>query len=445
MRRITCLTKSVFVPLMIVGIALGSAEAGSRYARRTARCVCPSTGNCLPESCAPATATLPPVAPQSESPVSAAERAASAASNEFAFDFYRRLSHAEGNRFFSPISLSIGLAMLSRGASGDTQREILGVAHFDRAPQEVSGGLAELRNRLVSGGKGDQVRLANRLWIEKGFPLDRGFRQSLRDDFGAEPGEVNFKDLAGARDTINRWGSEITAGRIQELLSLQSLNDDTRFVLTGGIHFKGTWKFQFDPAATTDAPFHVTPGRDVTARMMQLTGALNYAETDELQILELPYTGSSLAMIVLLPGKLDGISGLEASLSADQVSKWIAGAHEEGEVEVHLPRFTFSTEAPLKQELVALGMTRAFSDEAEFPAIATDRGQKLNDAVQQAFVAVNEEGAEAAAVFGFIGGNLPGPVPRHILFNADHPFVFLIHDTRSGVILFLGRVVEPSQ
>ena len=448
MRSTPCLTRLVFVPLVLVAVAASFAEAGSGRARREARRYwrdCCPTWECVSQT-PPAGATGAPVPdPQSanEPPVSAEARAAAAASNDFAFDLYRRLSEGEGDRFFSPISISMGLALLSRGASGDTQQQIFDVAHLDSARPEISRGFVEIRDRLTSGGKGPKVRLANRLWVQKGFPLDPGFQKSARDDFGAEPGEVDFKDLPAAREAINRWGSEITEGRIRELLPPQSLRDDPRFVLTGGIYFKGRWKYQFNPAATAEAPFHVTPARDVKVRMMQQTGALNYAETDELQILELPYAGDHLAMVVLLPKKVDGLTRLEATLSADAVSKWLAGAHEEGEVEVHLPRFTFSTEVSLKNELTALGMSRAFSDEAEFPAIATDRVQKLNDAVQQAFVDVNEEGTEAAAVFGFIGGNAPGPVPRHILFKADHPFVFLIHDARSGAILFLGRVAQP--
>ncbi|MBS0205487.1 MAG: serpin family protein [Planctomycetes bacterium] len=447
----------VLIPLVLVAVAAGFSEAGNRRARRELWCSC-YLANWGFQTCGPAQATIPSVPdhtihafgasservrPASESPVSAEARAAAVASNTFAFDLYHRLCEKEGDRFFSPFSVSMGLALLSHGATGDTQRQILNVAHLDPARPETSRGYAELRDRLMSTGKGPQVRLANRLWVQTGFPLDPEFRKSAHN-FGAEPGEVDFKDLPAARETINRWGFETTAGRIRELLPPQFPSDGTRFILTGGIHFKGTWKYQFDRAATTEAPFHVTAERDVKVRMMQQTGALNYAETDELQILELPYSGGNLAMVVLLPKKVDGLTGVEAKLSADAVSKWLAGTHGEGEVEVHLPRFTFAIDVALKSELSALGMPRAFSDEAEFPAIATDHGQKLNEAVQQAFVDVNEEGTEAAAVFGFIGGNAPSPVPRHILFKADHPFVFLIHDVRSGAILFLGRVVEPA-
>ena len=440
MRATRCMTRYVFVPLVVL-VAVAASIAEARYRR-----VCRYWRNCCPQceciSQAPFVGATTPTVVASEQPVSAEARGAAAASNAFAFDLYRRLSAGNGDRFFSPIGLSMGLALLSRGATGETQRQILDITHLDPDRPEIFRGFAEIRDQLTSGGKGPQVRLADRLWVQQGFPLDPGFRKSTHD-FGARPGEVDFKDLPAARETINRWGSEITQGRIRELLPPQCLNDNTRFVLTGGVHFKGTWKYQFDPAATTDAPFHVTPDRDVKVRMMQQTGALKYAETDELQVLELPYAGGHLAMVVLLPRKVDGLIGLEAKLSADAVSKWLAEAHEEGEVEVQLPRFTFTTDVSLKNELAALGMPRAFSDEAEFPAIATDHGQKLNEAVQQAFVDVNEEGTEAAAVFGFIGGNAPSPVPRHILFKADHPFVFLIHDARSGAILFLGRVVEP--
>jgi len=451
--------KLVVVPLVVTMI-VGLAEAGSRRARREARRY---WQNCYPtwgpQNCPPAgpvglpvphpNAVYPAALATSqvaeELPVSAEARAVGAANNALAFDLYRQLSTGHGDRFFSPIGVSMGLALLSRGATGETQRQILEVAHLDSANPDIFRGYAELRNRFASGGMRYQLRLANRLWLEQGFPLDPAFREIAREQFGADPGEVDFKNLPVARETINRWGAEATEGRISELLSPQTLTDKARFVLTSGIYFKGTWKYQFVPAATTEAPFHVTPEKDVQARMMQQTGALRYAETAELQILELPYAGDNLAMVVLLPKKIDGLAVLDVNLHADEVTKWLAGLHEEGEVEVHLPKFKFTTEVPLKDELASLGMMRAFSDEAEFPAIATDRGQKLNEAIQQAVVDVNEEGTEAAAVTGFIGGNVPGPVPQHILFKADHPFVFLIHDTRSGAILFLGRLVEPAK
>lgn len=460
MRNHLRLPMLVVAPLLIT-MTVGLTEAGSRRGRREAwRCWqnCYPTWERVSQNCPPTGPVGPPVPDPNaihstslvtgqgakELPVSAEARAVAVANNAFAFDLYRQLTAGQGDRFFSPIGVSMGLALLSRGATGETQRQILDVAHLDPAKPEMLRGYAELRNRLVSGGKGYQLRLANRLWLEKGFPLDPAFRRIAREHFGAEPGEVDFKDLHAARETINRWGAEATEGRISELLSPQTLTDTTRFVLTSGIYFKGTWKYQFVPAATKEAPFHVTLERDVKARMMQQTGALRYGETPDLQILELPYAGDNLAMVVLLPKKVDGLAALEVNLSADEVPKWLAGLHEEGEVEVHLPKFKFTTEVPLKDELASLGMVRAFSDEAEFPAIATDRGQKLNDAIQQAFVDVNEEGTEAAAVTGFIGGNAPSPVPQHILFKADHPFVFLIHDARSGAILFLGRVVEPT-
>lgn len=454
------LTSFVVAALVITTIGV-LAEAGSRRTRREARrhwrdC-CP-TWECIPQNCPPNAIFRPPVPDPDarptglsteraiiprEVPVSAEGRAVAAANNAFAFDLYRRIAEGEGNRFFSPIGISMGLALLSTGAADETRQQILDIAHLQLTESEMRRGFADLNTRFASGGNGYQLRLANRLWLHKDFPLVPQFAGTARHDFGAEPGTVNFNDPAAARETINRWGAEKTEGRIAELLSPTSLNEKTRFVLTSGIYFKGNWKYQFVPAATSDAPFHVTPDRDATTPMMHQTGAHQYGETADLQILELPYAGEQVSMVVLLPRKVDGLPALEASLSAESLAKWLAGMQEEGEVEIHLPKFTFTSQVPLKDELSSLGMPRAFRDDAQFPSISAEHGQKLNEALQQAFIDVNEEGTEAAAVTGFVGGDAPSPVPRYVLFKADHPFVFLIRDMRSGAILFLGRVVEP--
>jgi serpin B len=179
--------------------------------------------------------------------------------------------------------------------------------------------------------------------------------------------------------------------------------------------------------------------------MQQHTGGLRYAQTENIQLLEMPYAGGNLSMLVLLPRQVDGLPQLEEEVTANGVQKWSSGLRDDYDVTVYLPKFTFTSQTGLKDELSSLGMPAAFSDQAEFPGISRQKKQQLFDALHQAFVDVNEEGTEAGAATGHIGGDLPGPVPQEAVFRADHPFLFLIQDRRTGAILFLGRVVNPIQ
>jgi serpin B len=370
-------------------------------------------------------------------------RAVAEANNALAIDLYRNLAGGTGNLCFSPLGATAGLALLSSGSAGVTQQQIIDAAHISHPPADFLQGLSALNGRLNAGSGGCEVRIANRLWVQAGFSVKDDFIRASRSAFGEEPGRIDFQDAAAAREVVNRWGAEQTNGRITEILAPGSLTDTTRFIVTNGTHFKGTWKYKFDPAATVESPFHLAAESHVPVRMMHQTGAMQYGATPEMQILELPYAGGAMSMLILLPKQVDGLARLEENLSPDALGKWLSRLSEEGEVEVRLPKFTFSSEAALKESLVALGMQRAFSNDAEFPGISSEKSEKLFDAVQQTFVDVNEAGTEAAAVTGFIGGDAPSPVPQHILFNADHPFLFLIRDVPSGAILFLGRVVHP--
>jgi serpin B len=148
-------------------------------------------------------------------------------------------------------------------------------------------------------------------------------------------------------------------------------------------------------------------------------------------------------MLILLPKQVDGRLKLEKKLTARDVQKRISGMGHTDEVEIYLPRFTFTHQTLLKEVLGSMGMPLAFSNDADFSGISTEHDQKLYEAIHQAFVDVNEERTEAAALTGHVGGNAPGPVPQRVVFRADHPFLFLIRDKRTGAILFLGRVVNP--
>jgi serpin B len=370
-------------------------------------------------------------------------RAVARSINQFAFDLYRRQNAANGNRFCSPASIATVLAMTYPGAENETRTQMAHVLHFELPDARLQDGFGKLNTILNTKSKSYQLSVANRLWGQSGFPFAAPFLSTIREHYAAEVGAVDFARPEQARQTINAWGAEKTHGKIAELIPAGVLTEKSGFVLTSAIYFKGTWQYRFAKTDTQDAPFHVSKDREIKAPMMKQTGAFQYAQTADSQLLELPYVGRHLSMVVLLPKQIDGLSKLEEKLSAGDMQKWISSLEHAHDVDVHLPKFTFTSHLGLKDVLSSMGMPRAFSDQADFTGISTEKRQKLFDVIHEAFVDVNEEGTEAAAVTGGHGGNAPGPVFEKIIFRADHPFLFLIHDNRTGAILFLGRVVNP--
>jgi serpin B len=371
-------------------------------------------------------------------------KAAVQSSNRFAFDLYKRTTGVAGNRFLSPASIATSLAMIYAGARGETSRQMAQVLHLEVPEPQVEAGFGTLNTILNTPSKHYRLHMANRLWLQNGFPFEAAFLKSTLAHYRVEPGSVNFANPEQARQLINQWVSDQTNGKIGQIIAPGLLHDKIRFVLTNAIYFKGTWQYRFAKELTREAPFHDLRNREIKVGMMNQTGALQYGENADAQFLQLPYLGGELSMVILLPKRFDGLPQLEKLLTAQEVQKWLSGMGHADEVDTYLPKFTFTSQIRLKDALSSLGMPLAFSDAADFSGITREHDQKLYEAIHQAFVDVNKEGTEAAAVTGHVGGNAPGPVPQRVLFRADHPFLFLIQHNRTGAILFLGRVINPN-
>jgi serpin B len=366
---------------------------------------------------------------------------------EFAVDLYRQLSRADGNLFFSPFSLSAALAMTYAGARENTARQMARVLHFDLDDEALHAAFAQLQASLAAAQESGQMHLvlANSLWSQIGYPFLPDFLALLQKFYAAPITPVDFMQATeAARQTINAWAEAHTAGKITELLQPGILNSLTRLVLVNAIYFKGTWVRQFDPARTQAAPFWLTASDSVTVPLMQQTGRFWYADMDDVQTLCLPYAGDAASMFVFLPSKKMGLAALEAAFTWRHVERW-AGALEEQEVKVFLPRFKLSCSLKLNATLGALGMTDAFDmDRADFSGMGGDpQDLYLAAVVQKARVEVNEEGTEAAAASAAVINVRSVPLPP-VVFRADRPFIFLIIDNATQSILFCGRVENPS-
>jgi serpin B len=291
--------------------------------------------------------------------------------------------------------------------------------------------------------KGYELRIANRLWGQRGYGFLSSYLETTRENYGAELAQVDFDSQAEqVRREINAWVEEQTNDKIKDLIPSGALDSLTRLVLTNAVYFKGKWEHEFDKKATQDTPFTLSAGEKIDVPLMFQKKRFRYGETGELQLLEMPYKGDDLSMLVLLPKKVDGLAAMEEKLSAESLAQWSSEMRRQ-EVRTYIPRFKLTEEFQLNSMLSALGMPSAFAPtKADFSGMNGKRDLYITAALHKAFVDVNEEGTEAAAATGIvIGVTSVRPEPK--VFRADHPFVFFIRHNPTGSILFMGRVTNP--
>jgi serine protease inhibitor len=362
----------------------------------------------------------------------------------FALGLYHQLQTVEGNLFFSPYSISTALAMTYAGARGDTATQMAQALHFHLEPEQLHAAFALLDAKLEAIAEQGhvQLRVANALWPHQDYPFLESFLALTRHYYGVQITPVNYRAPEVARQTINAWVEECTERKIKDLIPDGVLDALTRLVLTNAIYFKGDWASQFDPSLTDDAPFWVTADEQIRRPLMHQTYGFGYAAAPGLQLLELPYAGEELSMLVLLPNAVDGLRELEEGLTPENLAEW-CGRLRQCEVRVWLPRFEITLPLRLGGVLAARGMVDAFSPpDADFSGMDGGRLLYIYAVLHKAFVAVNEEGTEAAAATAVVmRARSVAHLPPE--FRADHPFIFMIRERSSGSILFLGRVVRP--
>jgi serpin B len=302
--------------------------------------------------------------------------------------------------------------------------------------------IKDLKSRGEKGGY--QLNVANALWGQKGYEFLEEYLELIETNYGGKLNEVDFIRAAEtARKTINRWVEQKTNNKINNLIPKGVLDSMTRLVLTNAIYFKGNWARQFKKDKTKDAPFTLANGEKVDAAMMNQTAEFGYMETDSFQGLELPYVDNELSMIILLPKEIDGLDELEKTLTVENLSKWLSKLYKR-EIVVSIPKFKMTSQFGLTSVLKLMGMTDAFTSNANFSGINGIRDLFISAVIHKAYVDVNEEGTEAAAATA-VTMKLTSIGPARIpVFKADHPFLFLIRDNHSGSFLFIGRVMNPN-
>lgn len=375
-------------------------------------------------------------------------RAVAAANNAFALDLHRQMKGE--NVFFSPLSVSTALSMTYAGARGETAAEMAKTLHYPFEGVRLHQGYAGLLGKLTGDGRpaGVQLSVANALWGNGAFKED--FLAVNRDCYAAHVRQI---DLVGAEPVINRWAEEHTAGRIKNLVPDNTLTGRHRLVLTNAVYFKGDWSQPFEKSDTNDEPFRLKDGKKVRVRMMHQTRHFVHGEfapdgPAAAQVLTMRYKGGHVSMVVVLPRAVDGLAKTEEALTAAKLDEALHGARTR-EVRLSLPRFKREgSKADLKDPLRSVGIKKAFDpDGADLSGMFAEIRTHVDQVLHKAFVEVTEEGAEAAAATALLdkdkGPMVEPPKPQPIEFRADHPFLFLIRDERTGAILFLGRLSDP--
>ncbi|HEV2211385.1 MAG TPA: serpin family protein [Verrucomicrobiae bacterium] len=368
------------------------------------------------------------------------------ANTAFGLELYQQLRPGAGNLFLSPYSISTCLAMIYAGARGQTETQMATVLHFPLDQHQLHRELFALQRQLNQAEQQTniQLRAANALWTQQGHPFLPSFLRIAEREFGAQVNQADFRTQAEAvRHDINHWVADKTQGRIQDILPAGIPDASTRLVLANAIYFKGTWANTFNTNATSMQPFRTSDAGDVQALLMHHQDELRYLETDLFQGVEIPYAGNALEMMVLLPRQVEGIEQLGQALTAANLRQW-ENQITIRKVDLFLPRFKLQSSFELAQQLGTMGMPDAFHPGADFSGIDGQRDLYVSDLIHKAWVEVNEQGTEAAAAtVGVMRMTAVQRQPPPVVFRADHPFIFLIRDNRSGSLLFLGRVMNP--
>ncbi|ARG97284.1 serpin family protein [Legionella micdadei] len=376
--------------------------------------------------------------------------------NEFAFDLYKQVAQSNQNIIISPYSLSSLLVILLNGAQGNTQQQLAKLLHFnyengknnfnlDAIDQELLGSNACPRDAYCKPNDNNTVFLiANALWADRSFSYIPAFLTTLQQAKVTQFHQADFKNLPEkARTTINNWVEKKTNGYIQQLIPQGAISKDTKLVLVNAIYFNGLWMLPFQRKNTLLKPFLLKNGVSVQTPMMNQENRFLYSEDEHLQLLQLGYTNSNIKLAILLPKGNYTTQDVLKTLNQEIFSKLVSASIEQ-KVQVSIPRFNLdSTFDTLSSTLQKMGLKEAFTDQANFSKM-TKSALSISAIIQKAIIKVDEKGTVATAATSTLliaTAAYPQPI---IKFNANHPFLLVLFDAKSGIILFIGQVMNPT-
>jgi serpin B len=373
-----------------------------------------------------------------------------AGNTRFALNLYHRLDKDE-NLFYSPFSISLALAMTYAGARTETEKQMAQALNFMLSQERLHPAFNALEldfvNRSLASqqkeGKGFQLSIANALWGQQDFSFLGSFLDTLAENYGAGMSLLDFYNAAEAsRLVINQWVSDQTKEKIKDLLPEGSIKRETRLVLTNAIYFKAPWRFPFEEAKTKDGLFTMLNGKTASVPMMHQEIRSFYAQDENSEFFSLPYHDPDLSMLFLVP-KAGKFSEWEEALNYDYVTGSIQKLADTMLV-LAMPKFSYTARIDLKDKLAELGMPIAFDEtQSDFSGMNGKKNLRITDVFHKAFVAINEAGTEAAAATGVVVSVDSAPPTVHL--TVDRPFLFMIYDSKTGTILFIGRMLDPAK
>lgn len=363
--------------------------------------------------------------------------------NEFAFDVFDRVvqnAQPGQNLMISPLSISFALSMTLNGAAGETRDAMMEALRISGIGMEtLNKSYKALTEALLNVDKKVLISIANSVWTEDNFEVKKAFIDILASYYDAESKPFDIDDPS-APGLMNKWIEEKTNGLIREMIS--QLPDNTVMLLINAIYFKGQWKLQFDESLTVDEVFYRTANSRVTVPMMKKKKEYKVFVGNGFKIAEFPYGQGNYVMDVILPDEKEGFNSTLALINSNDYELWVDQMAEQ-EIEVSFPRFKYGFKESLSDILSDMGMGIAFTDNADFSNISGQYDLLLTDVAHQTFIETNEEGTEAAAATVVTVGVTSMPPPP-LEFRMDHPFMFIIRETSTNSILFMGRVSDPS-
>jgi len=377
--------------------------------------------------------------------LSEAEKALIESDNEFGLKLFRQINAAQGdsNLFISPLSVSMALGMTLNGADGETREAMEQTLELSGlTPEEINGSYRHLIDLLTGLDPLVQFDIANSIWYRQpGFPApETDFLGLCQQYFDALVTGLNFS-LPEAAPTINAWVEENTNGKIEKIVD-DPIDPLICMFLINAIYFKGDWVYQFDESQTQDEPFYLLDGSTVTCPMMSQKTIHRHLSHEDFRAVELPYGDGSYSRVLFLPEGQIEPNDLIAQMTPENVAAWL-GSFISDSADVFIPRFTLEYDRELSNDLAALGMGIAFDPNlADFTRMYQDLPVWISKVKHKTFVEVNEEGTEAAAVTS-VEMEFSG-IPETFQFKANRPFVFMIRETQSGTILFIGKIVDPT-
>lgn len=363
--------------------------------------------------------------------------------NDFSLNIYKYISNESGdNVFISPYSMFVALAMTYEGARGDTAEQMKNILGFQQNDEVSLCSFGRIYNLLNIDAE-YTLNTANALWTKKDYPFLDEYLNFIENYYMGKATDLDFSNPEEAANIINKWVEENTGGKIDDMLSSSDINPGTVLILSNAIYFKGSWLYQFNVDDTVEKEFIKSNDETIDVPTMVSSNSdmmFNYSENDFLQILEMSYKGDDVSMVILLP-KNNDLDSVKKLLNQENLTYWMDSLYST-KLDIYLPKFKYETEYNLKNTLINMGLDIPFSFNADFSGMNGFGGLFIGKVLHKAYIDVNEEGSEAAAAttVHILETAMPG---QNTVFNADHPFIYLIRHKETNTIMFMGEIQNP--